>query len=151
MSPTGRCPGPAHRLNGVLSPVIPQLTQLIRQAPGCLSLAQGMVDWAPPAGVRQALAEALSDPAADLDRYGPMAGDDDLLQAIRQELQIHHRLDLEGSALMVTAGSNMAFLALVQVLCDPGDEVILPVPWYFNHVMAVQLVGAVPVSVPMAG
>lgn len=151
MSHPGCSPGPARRLEGVLSPVIPQLTELIRQSPGCLSLAQGMVDWAPPEGVRQALSEALADPAADLDRYGPMAGDDELLVAIRQELTSHHQLDLQGSALLVTAGSNMAFLALVQVLCDPGDEVILPVPWYFNHVMAVQLAGGVPISVPMAG
>ena len=69
------------------------------------------------------------------------------MAAIRAELEQERRLDLSSSALLVTAGSNMAFNAVAQALCDPGDEVILPAPAYFNHVMAVQLAGAVPVLV----
>jgi aspartate/methionine/tyrosine aminotransferase len=41
----------------------------------------------------------------------------------------------------------MAFNAIAQVILDPGDEVILPLPWYFNHAMAVQLAAGVPVGV----
>jgi aspartate/methionine/tyrosine aminotransferase len=48
---------------------------------------------------------------------------------------------------MVTSGSNLAFAALAQVICDPGSEVILPLPYYFNHAMAVQLAGGVVVPV----
>ena len=96
------------------------------------------------------LASADLERAAALDRYGPMQGDPPLLEALAAHLQGQHGLDLEGSALLVTAGSNMAFQILMQVLCDPGDEVILPAPWYFNHVMAVQLAGGVPV-LPDAG
>lgn len=149
-------PGPASRLAAVLHPVIPELAGLMTRTPGCLSLAQGMVGWGPPATVAMALQEALaaaaSDPAAaaTLDRYGPMEGDPALLAAIRAELEQERRLDLSSSALLVTAGSNMAFNAVAQALCDPGDEVILPAPAYFNHVMAVQLAGGVPV-LPQAG
>ena len=60
---------------------------------------------------------------------------------------IQNGLDLAESMVMVTAGSNMAFHAIAQVLCDPGDEVILPLPYYFNHFMAIQLAGGVPVPV----
>jgi aspartate/methionine/tyrosine aminotransferase len=149
-------PLPARRLDGVLRPVIPQISALVRTTPGCLSLAQGMVSWGPPPGVADAVAQAAAElaagDAAALNAYGAMAGDPALLEAIRRDLTAPTRaggpLDLAGAELLVTAGSNMAFNAIAQVILDPGDEVILPLPWYFNHVMAVQLAAGVPVGVP---
>jgi len=134
----------------VLTPVIPQVGELIGRRADTLSLAQGMVNWGPPAAVHEAVRTALAaEPSrAFLDRYGPMEGDPELLDAVREDLEGHHHLDLDGSALLVTAGSNMAFHAIAQVILDPGDEVILPLPWYFNHVMAIQLAAGVPVGVP---
>ncbi|QPN59784.1 aminotransferase class I/II-fold pyridoxal phosphate-dependent enzyme [Synechococcus sp. CBW1002] len=147
-------PPAAARLEAVASPVIPEVAALTRQTPGTLSLAQGMVHWAPPPGVdvavRQALDAAASQPggcSAALHRYGAMAGEPELLAAIGTKLRHQNQLDLEGSALLVTAGSNMAFNAVAQVICDPGSEVLLPVPYYFNHAMAIQLAGGVPVPV----
>ena len=49
---------------------------------------------------------------------------------------------------MVTAGSNMAFLNSVLAVADPGDEFILPMPFYFNQEMAIRMCGCVPVPVP---
>lgn len=144
-----RTPAAAQRLGAVLSPVIPQVSALMRQRPDCLSLAQGMVGWGPPAAVGTAVAAALVAPPAELHRYGPMAGDGELLEAVRRELEERRGLDLAESTLLVTAGSNMAFHAVVQALCDPGDEVLVPLPWYFNHAMAIQLAGGIPV--PVAG
>lgn len=144
-----RTPAAAQRLGAVLSPVIPQVSALMRQRPDCLSLAQGMVGWGPPAAVGAAVAAALEAPPAELHRYGPMAGDGELLEAVRRELEERRGLDLAESTLLVTAGSNMAFHAVVQALCDPGDEVLVPLPWYFNHAMAIQLAGGIPV--PVAG
>ena len=46
-----------------------------------------------------------------------------------------------GSRIMVTAGANMAFMHAVLAITAPGDEVILPVPFYFNHEMAIQMAG----------
>lgn len=146
-------PQPALRLQQVLTPVIPEISALVRATPGCLSLAQGMVSWGPPPQVAHAVAEAVATAAgdADLDRYGPMAGDPVLLEAIARDLTDHARrggaLDLQGGQLLVTAGSNMAFNAIAQVITDPGDQVIVPLPYYFNHVMAVQLAGGVAVPV----
>jgi aspartate/methionine/tyrosine aminotransferase len=122
----------------------------MRQRPAALSLAQGMVSWGPPPGVVEALQALLADGAAsgsELDRYGAMEGDAALLEVVRADLEGHHGLDLEGAALLVSAGSNMAFNAIAQVILDPGDAVLLPVPWYFNHVMAIQLAGGVPIPV----
>ena len=135
----------------VLSPVIPELAALVRQTPGTLSLAQGMVAWDTPPGVALAVAEALAAGGSNLHRYGALQGDPALLEAIHAKLAAHNRLDLDGAAVLVTAGSNMAFHAVAQVIAagPPGQpsEVILPRPYYFNHVMAVQLAGAEPVLV----
>ena len=137
-------PPAARRMAAVMPPVIPQVGGLVARRPGCLSLAQGMVGWSPPDAVEQALRQL---PLPAVNRYGPGLGDPELLEAVRRELEGFRGLDLEGSDVLVTAGSNMAFHAAVTVICDPGDEVILPLPYYFNHVMAVQLAGGVAVPV----
>ena len=49
---------------------------------------------------------------------------------------------------MVTAGSNSAFLTAVLAVSDPGDEFILPTPYYFNQEMALRMCGCTPVLVP---
>jgi aspartate/methionine/tyrosine aminotransferase len=142
----------------VLSPVIPELALLVSGTPGTLSLAQGMVGWGPPKAVAEAVAQAVRHAAAaatpgalgagaSLDRYGAVAGDPELLAAIAASFTEHHSLDLQASTLMATAGSNMAFHAIAQAICDSGSEVILPLPHYFNHVMAIQLAGGRPVTV----
>jgi aspartate/methionine/tyrosine aminotransferase len=140
-------PAAARRLEQVQQPVIPVMGELIRQTPGTLSLGQGMVSWGPPEQVRQAAATALQQGDPGLDRYGSVAGSEALREALGLWLQREHGLDLSASALLITAGSNMAFNAVVQVLCDPGDELILPVPYYFNHEMAIRLAGGSPVAV----
>lgn len=144
---------PAERLQRVLRPVIPELGALVRKTPGTLSLAQGMVGWGPPPGVMAAIVEAVAQAPADhglLDHYGPVAGDAELLAALAASL-VADGLDLAGAELWVTAGSNMAFHAIAQVVCEgpPAEpsELILPLPYYFNHVMAIQLAGGVPVLV----
>ena len=147
----GSVPQAASSLDRVLKPVIAELGGWVRATPGTLSLAQGMVGWSPPDGVVSALAEALQDPDPGLHRYGAVQGEPPLLDAIQRHLGMHHHLDLAGSRLWVTAGSNMAFSAMAQVICGAGAadaaEVILPLPYYFNHVMAVQLAGGVAVPV----
>ena len=150
-APAYPLPGPSLRLAKVLGPIIPELAALVRQTPGTLSLAQGMVSWDPPPGVALAVARALAAGGPELHRYGPLQGNPELLAAITAKLTSENGLDLDGAELLVTAGSNMAFNAVAQVIAagPPGEpsEVILPLPFYFNHVMAVQLAGAVPVPV----
>ncbi|MFM7312949.1 MAG: aminotransferase class I/II-fold pyridoxal phosphate-dependent enzyme, partial [Cyanobium sp.] len=141
----------ARRLAAVQAPVIPVMGELIGRTPGTLSLGQGMVHWGPPPAALEVLSASTrahgagGDPG--LHTYGPVAGDPTLLAALAAWLGREHGLDLEGGSLLVSAGSNMAFNAVVQVLCDPGDELILPVPYYFNHEMAIRLAGGTPMPV----
>ena len=141
-------PAPSLRINGVLNSVISELGNLVQQRPGTLSLAQGMVSWCPPPAVETAVREVMAEGPPSLHRYGNVAGDAELLAAVAHTLGHHHGLELDHSSLLITAGSNMAFSAIVQVLCDgptaEPTEVILPLPYYFNHVMAIQLAGGWP-------
>ncbi|MFN6338749.1 MAG: aminotransferase class I/II-fold pyridoxal phosphate-dependent enzyme [Cyanobacteriota bacterium] len=140
-------PSPAARLAAVLDPVIPRIGELMRLRPEALSLAQGMVGWEPPPAVHRALREALHQPGFALHRYGSTWGEPALLELVERKLASGNGLDLDDATLLVTTGSNMAFAALMQVICDPGSEVILPGPTYFNHVMAIQLAGGLAVTV----
>jgi aspartate/methionine/tyrosine aminotransferase len=130
----------------VQSPIIPIVGELIRTNSGTISLGQGMVSWGPPPAAIDAARQAAEEPASH--RYGAVEGQHALLDVIRRKLQAENRLDLSGTRVLVTAGSNMAFLSLVQALTEPGDEIVLPVPFYFNHEMAIRIADCVPVTVP---
>ena len=133
-------------MSAVQSPIIPIVGELIRSTPGTISLGQGMVSWGPPPEAIDAARDAAA--LASTHRYGAVEGDPPLLEAIATKLRAENSLDLAGSRVAVTAGSNMAFLSLVQALTEPGDEIVLPVPFYFNHEMAVRIADCVPVPVP---
>jgi aspartate/methionine/tyrosine aminotransferase len=137
---------PTSRMAAVQAPIIPIAGELIRTTPGTISLGQGMVSWGPPDAAIEAARTAAREPATH--RYGAVEGERALVEAIARKLRGENRLDLSESRVLVTAGSNMAFLSVVQAITLPGDEIILPSPFYFNHEMAVRIADAVPVIVP---
>jgi aspartate/methionine/tyrosine aminotransferase len=84
--------------------------------------------------------EALSNPDTHAYQDGP--GNGALIGAIEDKLRRDNGIDCRrGSRVTVTAGGNMAFVHAVLAITEPGDEVILPVPFYFNHEMAIDMVG----------
>jgi aspartate/methionine/tyrosine aminotransferase len=134
------------RMDAVQAPIIPIVGELIRTTPGTISLGQGMVSWGPPPEAVEAARDAAGLAASH--RYGPVEGSPDLIEALARKLRGENGLDLDGSRILVTAGSNMAFLSVVQAITAPGDEIVLPSPFYFNHEMAVRIADCVPVLVP---
>src|SRR2546425_7577237 len=71
-----------------------------------------------------------------------------LLEALERKLECENGIRLgPQNRLLVTAGGNMAFMNAVLAITDPGDEVILQTPYYFNHEMAVTMAGCRPVLV----
>jgi len=137
----------ALRMERVDAPIIPTIAALTRQTPGTISLGQGVVSYGPPAEAVGRLPALLADP--QLHKYQSVSGYPPLLDAIRAKLAAENGLQTEGvSQVMVTAGSNMAFLNSVLAVADPGDEFILPTPFYFNQEMAIRMCGCQPVLVP---
>jgi aspartate/methionine/tyrosine aminotransferase len=99
-----------------------------------INISQAAPVDSPPLGLRQALADAaLNDPQAHL--YGPVLG----LPALREEIAKQWSATYGGTVLpsqvAITQGCNQAFCTVMATLAGPGDEVILPTPWYFNHKM----------------
>ncbi|MGE3509901.1 MAG: pyridoxal phosphate-dependent aminotransferase [Vicinamibacterales bacterium] len=135
------------RMDAVQAPIIPIVGKLIRDVPGTISLGQGVVHYGPPPAALDAVRERLTDPL--LHQYGPADGWPPLVERIARKLRDENGIQAGvGTAIMVTAGANMAFMHAVFAVTRPGDEIILPVPFYFNHEMAIEMAGCRPVPVP---
>jgi aspartate/methionine/tyrosine aminotransferase len=133
-------------MDAVQAPIIPVLGAIIRDTPGTISLGQGVVHYGPPREAIDAAAEALGDLVTH--EYGDGAGSPVLIEHIEEKLRRENGIDVRGgSAVMVTAGANMAFMHIVFAITEPGDEIILPVPFYFNHDMAIEMAGCKTVRV----
>lgn len=119
------------------------------------NLSVGMTFHTPSPSILKFAAANLSDPT--LSRYGFILGDETLRTIWANVLSnayplpsplLSPREALPHHELMITAGSNQAFLNVVLALCDPSDEVLLPVPYYYPHQIALQLSSITPVHVP---
>lgn len=135
------------RLDAVQSPIIPFIGQLTRSNPGTISFGQGIAFYGPPKEAFTSVQNCLSDDA--INRYGPVEGIHELQQALISKLKVVNGIEVDpGNAVIVTAGSNMAFNTAVLAITDPGDEVILSLPYYFNHEMSLIMERCKPVLVP---
>ncbi len=137
----------SRRAAGVQMPIIPTVAGWIAETPGTISLGQGVVGYGPPAGATRAIPGFLA--RAGFHKYLQDAGLPELRAAFEEKLRRENGIDAPfARRIIVTAGANQAFLNTVLCICDPGDEVVLLAPYYFNHHMAVALAGARPVAVP---
>ncbi|MEM8788902.1 MAG: aminotransferase [Pseudomonadota bacterium] len=94
----------------------------------------------PPPPLRQAMAQAvLEDPGAHL--YGPVLGLPDLRAEVATRWSAAYGGRIGADQVAITSGCNQAFCAAVSSLADAGDAVLIPVPWYFNHKMWLDMAG----------
>jgi aspartate/methionine/tyrosine aminotransferase len=137
----------SHRLAAVQPAVIPIVGRWTAETPGTISLGQGVVSYEPPREAIEA-ARRFGTSLAD-HRYGRVEGLKPLVELLERKLADENGIDTRsGGHVVVTAGGNQAFMNAVLAISDPGDEIILPTPYYFNHEMALVIAGVVPVGVP---
>ena len=105
----------------------------------------GEPDFPTPAHIVDAAAEACRDPKNH--RYSPAGGLPELKAAIAAKTARDSGLAVEPSQVLVTNGGKHAVYTAFAALCDPGDEVILPAPYWTTYPEAIGLAGAVPVVV----
>ena len=112
-----------------------------------LNLSQAAPVAAPPEPLREAMADAVrTEPQVHL--YGPVLGLPDLREEIAAQWEDAYDGDVSPSQVAVTAGCNQAFVAAMATLAGPGDQVILPTPWYFNHKMWLDMAGIETIPLP---
>ncbi len=113
-----------------------------------INVSQAAPTAMPPEGLRQAMADAALN-QVDAHLYGAVLGRDDLRDALASQISSHYGGSVSKAQVGITSGCNQAFAASIASLCAEGDEVIIPVPWYFNHKMWLDMSGvaAVPLHV----
>ena len=99
-----------------------------------MNLSQAAPIDPPPKEIRQAIANAaLNEPQAHL--YGPVLGNDDLRSELSKNWQKIYNAAIKNHNVGITSGCNQAFCATIATIASPGDNIIIPSPWYFNHKM----------------
>lgn len=93
--------------------------------------------WQPPEEALSKIKIIVDEPSTS--QYGADEGLPELREALLEKLKRENKL--YSSSVMVTAGANQAYVNVVLTLCDPGDRVVLFVPYYFNAFMAYQMTG----------
>jgi aspartate/methionine/tyrosine aminotransferase len=81
-------------------------------------------------------------------RYAPSKGLPELRAVFADVLGRDHGSPISVDQIQITAGCNQAFCVVASALCQPGDEMIICVPYYFNHRMWLDLDGIRPVFLP---
>jgi aminotransferase len=113
-----------------------------------INLAQGFPDFPCPPELKEAACRAVN---ADYNQYAITWGAKDLRKALAQRMKKFNGMSFSPETeITVTCGSTEAMMASMLAIIQPGDEVIVPEPFYENYGPDAQISGAVPRFVPLA-
>lgn len=125
------------------TPPIPEAQGWLAQWPGAASeridLSQAVPGYPPHQSMLDALAAAAGTRAAA--SYGSIFGDADLRVAYANHLSHVYGASIAAGETLITSGCNQAFVIAAMALAKAGDAIIVPAPWYFNHDMALTMLG----------
>ncbi|MEJ8560375.1 aminotransferase [Yoonia sp. GPGPB17] len=105
-----------------------------------LNVSQAAPVDPPPAPLREAMAQIVMDDA-EAHLYGPVLGLPELRQEVAKQWSASYSGRVNHDQVAITSGCNQAFAAAIATLCAEGDEVVIPVPYYFNHRMWLDMSG----------
>lgn len=106
------------------------------------SLSTGEPDFDTPEHIKAAAQKALE---AGKTKYGPAAGEPKLREAIAHKLSTENGLNYQAENIIVTNGGKHSLFNLMLALIEPGDEVIIPAPYWLSYPEMVKLAGGEPV------
>ena len=110
-----------------------------------IGFGAGEPDFPTPAPIVEAAVEACRDPRNH--RYTPAAGLPELRSAVAAKTRRDSGLEVEPAQVLITNGGKQAVYQAFATLLDPGDEVLLPAPFWTTYPEAIALAGGVPVQV----
>ena len=118
---------------------------LAAQGEDVIGFGAGEPDFPTPEHIVEAAIAAARDPKNH--RYSPATGLPELKEAIAHQTYESDRVRVDASRIIVTNGGKQAVYEALAALLDPGDEAILPAPYWTTYPEAVRLAGGVPVAV----
>ncbi len=105
----------------------------------------GEPDFDTPTYIKQAAVEALE---KGMTKYTPASGTLELKKSICNKLERENGLSYEPSQIVVSNGAKHSLMNICIAICDPGDEVIIPAPYWVSYPEMVRMADGVPVEVP---
>jgi aspartate/methionine/tyrosine aminotransferase len=150
----GMAPLPRQRLSARIAAVSESATLAVdakakalrAQGEDVIGFGAGEPDFPTPAHIVEAAAAACREPRNH--RYTPAAGLPELREAIAAKTARDSEFEVTASQVLVTNGGKQAVEEAFATLLDPGDEVLLPAPYWTTYPEVVRLAGGVPVEVP---
>lgn len=116
--------------------------QLAAKGIDVINFGAGEPDFDTPENVKNAAIKAIKE---GYTKYTPTSGAPALKEAICEKLYKDNCLKYNPSQIIVSAGAKQAILNVVLVLCDSGDEAIIPAPYWVSYPEMVRMAGATPV------
>ncbi|HZG95488.1 MAG TPA: pyridoxal phosphate-dependent aminotransferase [Mycobacteriales bacterium] len=110
-----------------------------------IGFGAGEPDFPTPAHIVEAAAAACSNPR--FHKYTPAAGLPELREAVATKTKRDSGLSVDAAQVLVTNGGKQAVYEAFATLLDPGDEVLLPAPYWTTYPEAIRLAGGVPVEI----
>ncbi|MPT36210.1 MAG: aminotransferase class I/II-fold pyridoxal phosphate-dependent enzyme, partial [Flavobacterium sp.] len=110
-----------------------------------ISLSLGEPDFNTPDFIKEAAIQAIHD---NYSSYPPVEGYLELKEAICKKFKRDNGLDYKPSQIVVSTGAKQSLYNIAQVMINPGDEVILPAPYWVSYYEIIKMAGGVPVEVP---
>ncbi len=111
-----------------------------------IGFGAGEPDFPTPEHIVDAAAAACRDPR--FHHYTPTPGLPELREAIAHKTKRDSGVEVAAEQVLVTNGGKHAVYNVFQMLCDPGDEVLLPAPYWTSYPETITLGGGVPVVLP---
>ena len=109
-----------------------------------IGFGAGEPDFATPENIKEAGIAAIR---ADFTKYTPTPGIPELRNAVVQRMKTEWDLDYAPTEIVVASGAKHALYAALRILAEPGDEIILPAPYWVSYYELIRMVGATPVVV----
>lgn len=106
-----------------------------------VSFTAGEPDFPTPALVKEAGIRAINE---NFTKYTPNRGIPELLKAIAEKFQKDNQIDTNPSKILVSTGAKHSLFNALQAICNKGDEVIIPAPYWVSYPEMVQIVDGVP-------
>ena len=110
-----------------------------------ISLSIGEPDFNTPDLIKDAAIKAIQD---NYSKYPPIAGFQDLKEAIAQKFKNENDINYTPSEIVVSTGAKQSLANVMLSLINPGDEVLLPTPYWVSYIEQIKLAGGIPIEIP---